>query len=64
MVSNNNNNNNNKLLLGFEIQTDYLISARRPDLVIDTHTKKEPAELWAFLPADRRVKLKEKRKER
>ena len=39
-----NNNNNNKtlrILWDFEIQTDYLISARRPDLMIVDRKKKE-----------------------
>ena len=34
MTSKTNNNNNNKLLWDFDIHTDYLISARRPDLII------------------------------
>ena len=37
---NNNNNNNNKLLWDFNIQTDHLIPARRPDLTI-INKKKE-----------------------
>ena len=36
-------NETHKILWDFEIQTDHLISARRPDLVI-VNTKKEPAE--------------------
>ena len=36
-------NETHKLLLDFEIKTDHLISATRPDLVIDH--KKEPVEL-------------------
>ena len=44
--NNNNNNNNNlendthKLRWDFDIQTDYLISARKPDLIIINKKKK------------------------
>ena len=34
---------------GFEIQTDHLISARRPDLVMENNKKRELAELWILL---------------
>ena len=50
-----------KLLCDFEIQTDHLISARRPELVI---IKKKRA--WRIvdfaIPANHRVKLKESEK--
>ena len=36
-------NDTHKLLWDFDIQTDHLISARRPDLII-THTKKREFE--------------------
>ena len=36
-----NNNNDNNKLRDFGIQTDHLISARRPDLVIDKKKKKK-----------------------
>ncbi len=38
--NNNYNNNNNKLLRDFNIQTDHLIPARRPDLIIINNKKK------------------------
>ena len=34
-------NNTHKLLWDFDIQTDYLISARRPDLIIINKKKKK-----------------------
>ena len=37
-------NEMHKILWNFEIQTDHLISARRPDLVIVKNKKKEPTE--------------------
>ena len=43
-------NEMHKLLWDFEIQTDHIISARRPDLIIINNNKKrEPAELWTWL---------------
>ena len=54
-------NNTLKLLRNFDIQTDHLISARRPDLIIINNKKKkkkkekkgkkkrELAELWILL---------------
>ena len=55
----NNNNNNHKLLWDFDIQTDHLISARRPYLIIINKKKK----IWKIVdfdvPADHRIKLKE-----
>ena len=44
-----------KVLWDFEIETDHLILARRPDLVI-INTKREPVELWT----DHKVKFKER----
>ena len=44
---NNNNNNNNKW--DFNIQTDHLISARRPDIIIINKKKREFAKLSTLL---------------
>ena len=41
-------NDTNKLLWDFEIQTDHLISARRPDLKI-INKKRELTKLWTLL---------------
>ena len=38
-----------KLLRDFEIQTDHLTSARRPDLIIFNNKKIELAKLWTSL---------------
>ena len=52
-------NNTHKLLWDFDIQTDYLISARRPDLII-INKKKRTCKIVDFaVQADHRVKLKE-----
>ena len=49
----------NKLLWDFVIQTDYLISARRPDLII-LNKKERTCIIKDFaVPADHRIKLKE-----
>ena len=49
-----------KILWGFEIQTDHLISTRRPDLVIINKKKERTYRLIDFaVPADHRVKIKE-----
>ena len=75
-VINNNNNNNNyyyyyndnathKFLWVFNIQTDHLIPARRPDLIIinkkkKKEKKKRTCKIVDFaVPADHRIKLKE-----
>ena len=51
-------NNTHKLLWDFDIQTDHLISARRPDLIIIN--KKWTCKIVDFaVPADYRIKLKE-----
>ena len=49
-------NDMHKLLWDFDIQTDHLISARRPDLIIINNKKRKPAKLST---ADHRIKLKE-----
>ena len=53
-------NATHKLLWDFDIQTDHLISARRPDLI--TLNKKKKERIWKIedfaLPADHRIKLK------
>ena len=49
-----------KFLGGFDIQTDHLILARRPDLIIINNSKRKSAKLSTLsIPADPRVKLKE-----
>ena len=45
-----------KLLWDFEIQTDYLILSRRPDLVIKKRTGRI---VYFAVPTDHRVKSKE-----
>ena len=54
-------NDTHKLLWDFDIQTDHLISARRPDLIIiNKKKKKKICKIVDFaVPADRRIKLKE-----
>ena len=42
-------NETRKILLGFVIQTDHLISAKQPDLAIVNNKKREPAEKWTLL---------------
>ena len=52
-------NDKHKLLWDFDIQTDHLISARRPDLII-INKKKRICKIVDFaVPADHRIKLKE-----
>ena len=52
-------NDMHKLLWDFDIQTDHLISARRPDLII-INKKKRICKIVDFaVPADHRIKLKE-----
>ena len=51
-------NETHKLLWDFNKQTDQLISARRPDLIIINIKKNSKIVDFAIL-ADRRVKLKE-----
>ena len=53
-------NDTHKLLWGFGVQTDHLISARRPDLIIINKKKKRICKIVDFaVPADHRIKLKE-----
>ena len=52
-------NNTHKLLWDFDVQTDHLISARRPDLII-INKKRRTCKIVDFaVPADHRIKLKE-----
>ena len=52
-------NATHKLLWDFNIQTDHLIPARRPDLMI-IHKKERTCKIVDFaVPADHRIKLKE-----
>ena len=52
-------NDTHKLLWDFNIQTDHLIPARRPDLII-INKKKGTCKIVDFaVPADHRVKLKD-----
>ena len=57
-------NDTHKLLWYFDIHTDHLISARRPDLIIINYKKKkrELAKLDFAVPANHRIKLKESEK--
>ena len=53
-------NDTHKLLWDFDIKTDLLISARRPDLIIIDKKKKKICKIVDFsVPADHRIKLKE-----
>ena len=53
-------NNTHKLLWDCHIQTDHLISARRPDLIIKKKKKKRTYKIVNFaVPTDHRIKLKE-----
>ena len=52
-------NDTHKLLWDFDIQTDHLISARRPDLIIKKETKKICKIVDFAVLADHRIKLKE-----
>ena len=60
--NNNNNNNTHKLLCDFNIQTDHLIPARRPDLIIINKKKKKEKRNCKIVPADHRINLKESEK--
>ena len=59
-------NDTHKLLWDFDIQTDYLISARRPNLIIinnNNKKKKRTSKIVEFaVPADHRIKFKENSK--
>ena len=59
-------NDTHKLLWDFDIYTDHLISARRPDRIIinnnnnNNNKKKRTCKIVDFaVPADHRIKLKE-----
>ena len=52
----------NKHPWDFDIETDYLISARRPDLIV-INKNKRTCKIFDFaVPADHRIKLKESKK--
>ena len=56
-------NDTHKLLWDFGIQTDHLISARRPDLIIINNKKERTCKIVVFtVPADHGIKLREKEK--
>ena len=62
-------NERHKILWDFEIQTDHLVSARRPDVVTVNNKKKKKKKkkrtcriVDFAVPADHRVKLKESEK--
>ena len=56
-------NMRHKILWNFEIQTDHLISARRPVLVIINKIIKRTCQIVDFsVPSDHRVKLKKSEK--
>ena len=53
-------NDTHKLLWDFDTQTDHLISARKPDLIMINKKKKKICKIVDFaVPADHRIKLKE-----
>ena len=53
-------NDTHKVLWDFDIQTDHLISSRRPDFIIISKKKKRTCKIVDFaVPADKRIKLKE-----
>ena len=52
-------NDTHKLLWDFDIQTDHLISARRPDLIIITKKKRICKTVDLPTQANHRIKLKE-----
>ena len=54
-------NDTHELLWDFDVQTDHLISARRPDLIIISKKKKKKKKKREFakLSTDHRIKLKE-----
>ena len=56
-------NDTHKLLWYFDIQTDHLISARQPDLIIINKKKRTCQIVDIALPANHKVKLKESKKE-
>ena len=52
-------NDTHKLLWDFDIQTDHLISARRPDLIMINNKKRKSAKLSTLLSGWPQNKLKE-----
>ena len=52
-------NDTHKLLWGFDIPTDHLISARKPALIIISKKQRTCKIVDFALPADHRIKLKE-----
>ena len=56
-------NNTHKFIWDFNIHTDHLISARRPDFIIINNKKKKRKKICKIVdfavPADHRLKLKE-----
>ena len=52
-------NDTHKLLWDFDIQTDHLISARKPDLIIINKKERTCIIVDFAVPADYRIKLKE-----
>ena len=53
-------NDSHKFLWDFDIQTDHLISARRPNLIIINKKIKKICKIVDFaVPADHRIRLKE-----
>ena len=55
-------NDSHKLLWNFNIQTDHLIPARRPDLIIINKRKRICKIVDFAVPADHRINLKESEK--
>ena len=56
-------NDTHKLLWDFNIQTDHLISARRPDFIIINKKKERTCKIVDLaVPADHKIKLKENEK--
>ena len=52
-------NDTHKLLWDFDIQTDHLISARRPDVIVINKNKRFSKIVDFAVPANHRIKLKE-----
>ena len=52
-------NDTHKLLWHFDVKTDHLISARRPNLIIINNKKRICKIVDFVVPADHRIKLKE-----
>ena len=55
-------NDTHKLLWDFNIQTDHLIPARRPDLIIFNKKERICKIVYFAVPVDRRINLKESEK--